>query len=261
MKYPGAKWKLSSWIISHFPEHRVYVEPYFGSGAILFNKEPVGIETVNDKDSNVVNLFQVIRECPEQLAQAINMTPWARDEYYASYEPTTDNLEQARRFLVRCWQAYATRIGTKTGWRHSAQGQCPNMPEQWGQLPRRITEVAQRLKHVQIENRDALELIEKYNNESCLIYLDPPYMHGTRQKGIYSSDGTEAEHISMLSAALKSHSKILISGYDSPLYRDMLKGWNRETHMSNTENASIKQEVIWWNYSFEILLSSYTGIV
>ena len=105
LKYPGAKWRLAKWIIEQMPPYKVYLEPYFGSGAILFNKEPKGIETVNDIDGNVVNLFKVIREKPLELARLIELTPWARDEYLQSYEKTGDSLEDARRFLVRCWQA------------------------------------------------------------------------------------------------------------------------------------------------------------
>jgi len=79
------------------------MEPFFGSGAVLFNKPPVEIEIINDIDGDVVNLFKVIREKPAELARLIEFTPWARDEYYESYHRTGDNLEDARRFLVRCW--------------------------------------------------------------------------------------------------------------------------------------------------------------
>lgn len=57
LKYPGAKWNLSSWIISHMPPHESYLEPYFGSGAVFFNKEPARIETINDMDGEIVNFL------------------------------------------------------------------------------------------------------------------------------------------------------------------------------------------------------------
>ena len=58
MKYPGSKWSLADWIIDFFPDHHSYLEPFFGSGAVLFNKSRSNIETVNDLDGNVVNLFE-----------------------------------------------------------------------------------------------------------------------------------------------------------------------------------------------------------
>ena len=57
VKYPGSKWGPAKWIISHFPDHHSYLEPYFGSGAVLFNKQRSHIETVNDLDGRIVNLF------------------------------------------------------------------------------------------------------------------------------------------------------------------------------------------------------------
>ena len=86
LKYAGAKWRIADWISGFFPPHEIYLEPFFGSGAVFFRKAPARLETINDIDGNVVNLFRVLREQPEQLAALIELTPWARDEYYSSYE-------------------------------------------------------------------------------------------------------------------------------------------------------------------------------
>ena len=75
-KYPGSKWSLSEWIISFFPKHHSYLEPFFGSGAVLFNKTRSHIETVNDLDQNVVNLFECIREDPKKLAEMVYGSIW-----------------------------------------------------------------------------------------------------------------------------------------------------------------------------------------
>lgn len=78
MKYPGSKWSMSRWIISFFPEHHSYLEPFLGSGAVLFNKPRSNIETINDLDGNVVNVFEWIKKDPEKLAHEIYYTPYAR---------------------------------------------------------------------------------------------------------------------------------------------------------------------------------------
>ncbi len=82
LHHPGSKWSMADWIISHMPDHTTYLEPFFGSGAVLFNKERSILETVNDLDGEVSNLFSVIRDNPEALARAISWTPYARAEYY-----------------------------------------------------------------------------------------------------------------------------------------------------------------------------------
>lgn len=248
LKYPGAKWRLAEFIIAQMPEHKVYLEPYFGSGAVLFNKEPTGIETINDIDGNVVNLFRVIRDRPDELARLIEFTPWARDEYLQSYELTGDSIEDARRFLVRCWQAFATRTGYKTGWRHSAQGLCPNMPEQWTKVPSRVKEVAERLKHVQIENMDAVELIKKYNHETVLIYADPPYTLDTRASKIYAHDITETDHVRLLEVLKKHKGPVILSGYENPLYSEYLGDWRIVRKNMATEKGQSKTEVLWMNF-------------
>lgn len=119
LHYPGSKWSMADWIISFFPEHETYLEPFFGSGAVLFSKERSQLETVNDIDGEIVNLFKIIRERPEELARAIEYTPHARDEYYKSYEMAEDDLERARRLVVRLWQG---RGGAKP---HTAPGGAP----------------------------------------------------------------------------------------------------------------------------------------
>ena len=86
LKYPGAKWRIADWIISQFPKHKVYCEPFFGSGGVFFNKTPSAIETINDIDGNVVNLFKVCRERPAELAFVLSLTPWARDEFKNCYD-------------------------------------------------------------------------------------------------------------------------------------------------------------------------------
>ncbi len=71
LNYPGAKWSMAKQIVSIMPQHRSYLEPFFGSGAVLFNKPPSAIETINDIDGDIVNFFKVLRENPEELAEAI----------------------------------------------------------------------------------------------------------------------------------------------------------------------------------------------
>ena len=74
IRYPGSKWGLAGWIISHFPdgyEKLVYLEPFLGSGAVFFNKNPGAVETINDLDGDIVNLFQVLRDRPEDVKREL----------------------------------------------------------------------------------------------------------------------------------------------------------------------------------------------
>ena len=247
LRYPGAKWELSKWICSNLPPHSIYVEPFFGSGAVFFGKKPVKTETLNDVDGNVVNLFKIIRERSEELCRVIELTPWARDEYFSSYsvDETADELEQARLFLVRCWQAFGSRNGARSGWRNRTTGSSPKEPSIWRTLPERVRIAAERLRYAQIENMDAINLIQRYNAPNCLIYADPPYMPDTRSRGIYAHECDEAYHEQLL-YALEAHiGSVVLSGYNHPLYNERLRHWKRIEKTTCVERAARRTEILW----------------
>lgn len=248
LRYPGAKWRLADWIIEHMPPHDVYLEPFFGSGAVFFNKQPSQLETINDLNGDVVNLFRILRDRPDELVRLIELTPWSREEYLASYEPADDQLEQARRFMVRCWQARATRIGSVTGWRHDIRGRLgASCPKTWSRLPDDMQKVAQRLKGAQIEQQPALELIQRYAYSNVLIYADPPYPLGTRQANIYADEMTDDDHIALLEALKQHPGPVLLSSYENDLYDDQLAGWSKVTKQAQAEGGKVATEVLWMN--------------
>lgn len=185
IKYPGAKWALANWVIEHFPPHHSYLEPFFGSGAVLFTKERSHIETVNDRDDDVVNLFDWIRKDPERLAEEIYWIPYSRTVYeraWAAQHTETDSFQRAVDFYIRLMMGHGFRItGEKVGWKNDVQGrEAAYAANGWCKVPGIIQRAAERLRGVQIENRPALELIDRFNYPNVLIYADPPYLLGTR---------------------------------------------------------------------------------
>ena len=248
LKYPGSKWRLADWIIFHMPRHKTYLEPYLGSGAIFFNKPPSDVETINDISGSIVNLFRIIRERPQELATLINFTPWSRDEYNFSYEQTEDDLENARRFLIRCWQAFGTKTNAKTGWRNDIGARkYINMPDQWRMLPERILVAADRLRDVQIENQPAVKLIERYKFDYVLIYADPPYPLSTRHGKMYANEMTDEDHVELLNVLDRHPGPVILSGYACELYDMRLRHWERKTHIARAEKGLTRQEVLWLN--------------
>lgn len=250
LHYPGSKWSMADWIIEHMPEHETYLEPFFGSGAVLFNKAPSKIETVNDLDGQVVNLFRVIRDRPEELAEKIRWTPYSRQEYYDSYETTGDELEDARRFLIRCWMARGAKTSDRTGWRHNIDvSHCPNktVPKQWMEMPEKIVVIAQRLQGIQIEHQPAVKLIERYRRPDVLIYADPPYLMETRHGRMYRHEMTDNDHLELLDALDAHPGPVLLSGYAHPLYDERLQHWHRETKVVQAEGGRRRTEVLWIN--------------
>lgn len=251
MKYPGSKWSLAQWIISRFPSHHSYLEPFFGSGAVLFNKPRSNIETVNDLDGNVVNLFKWIRKDPERIAHEIYYTPYARQVYDDAVAAVPeDSFEGAVNFCIRLNMSYGFRTNErKVGWKTDVQGrERAYATQDWCNLPEKIIQAAERLRGVQIEKRPAEELIDQFNHEKVFQYWDPPYLLETRNGKQYRCEMSDKEHEALLEKALKSRAKIMISGYDSELYNDMLKGWYRCETVAYSQTCSKKREVLWMNY-------------
>ncbi|BAH44540.1 putative methyltransferase [Brevibacillus brevis NBRC 100599] len=247
LHYPGSKWSLADWIIEHMPEHTIYLEPFFGSGAVLFNKRPARLETVNDIDGDVVNLFKMIRERPDELAEVVHWTPYSREEFKAAYDLPNDDVDRARRFLVKCWQAIRVKTGSISGWKCRGTADDSYRVKQWNELPNKISVVAERLKEIQIENRPALQIIGRYRREDVLIYADPPYILGTRNGEIYESEMTDRDHSDLLQT-LKDHpGPVLLSGYANELYDDLLSDWQREERQQIIETGQARTEVLWIN--------------
>lgn len=247
LHYPGSKWSMAEWIISYMPEHTTYLEPFFGSGAVLFNKQPAALETVNDINGDVVNLFRVVRDNPEDLAEAVRMTPYARDEYIASHQDATTDIEKARRFLVRCWQSIRVKTGSISGWKCRGTTDDAYRVKQWNELPDKLHLVTERLKQVQIENRPALQVIGRYQREDVLIYADPPYMLATRNGALYEDEMTDDDHIKLLNALIDHPGPVLLSGYENSLYNDILDGWTRHERQQVIETGQHRKEVLWIN--------------
>lgn len=252
-KYPGSKWSIADWIIDFFPEHHSYLEPFFGSGAVLFNKPRSHIETVNDLDGNVVNLFECIRTDPEKLARVIYLTPYSREAYEKAFRVVPqDKFEAALNFFIRLNMGYGYRtIGGKVGWKNDIQGREKSYAAlDWVKLPEQIIQAAERLRGVQIENRPAVEVIKRFNYPNVLVYCDPPYMLESRQckQKQYRHEMDDKDHQELLEVLLQHKGYVIISGYDADLYNSMLAGWNKYKKTAYSQVCSKKQEILWLNY-------------
>lgn len=250
LKYPGAKNRIAPWICEYIPEHEVYLEPFAGSLAVFFSKAPARIETLNDLDKNVVNYFQVIRECPAELVEQLEMTPYSRDEYYRACEHNLEDsdIERARKFAVRCWQGFGSSNLYRNGFRSSQQRTSPHTTKEWRNLPERLIAASERLKNAQIENLPAVELIKRYDTADVFMYVDPPYLHGTRKNYLYRHEMEDGEHIELLKLLAVHPGKVLLSGYENDLYNNMLTGWKKVQKKTQAEAGIPRVETLWMNY-------------
>jgi len=248
LRYYGGKWKLAPWIISHFPEHKNYVEPCGGAASVLLQKPRSPLETYNDLDGNVVNFFRMLRDKPEELIHKIKLTPWARAEYELSLTPADDDIEQARRFFVALWLGMngASNYGSK-----ATQGfKVATMDKDYPNTLyfTELDKIAERLTGVQIEARPALDVIERFDNADAMIYFDPPYVTEERTKpDWYALEWSNADHGNAAELLRACAGYVVVSGYACPLYADLYEhhGWQRVDTMAQTNSGGKRVESLW----------------
>jgi DNA adenine methylase len=261
LRYLGGKWKLAPWIISHFPPHRVYVEPFGGAASVLLRKPRSAGECYNDLDGSLVNLFSVLRD-PEQAAELcrrVGLTPFARAEYDLAFEPTDDAIERARRLVVRSYMGHGSSSAISarsTGFRASLVNRKGALPAgEWPGMPKALSTISERLQGVLIECRPALQVVERYDADDALVFLDPPYVQETRsakRRGglafhAYAHEMTDRDHLELLDWALRAKSMIVLSGYASRLYDERLADWRRVSIETHADGALDRTEVLWIN--------------
>jgi DNA adenine methylase len=256
--YYGGKQTIAEQIISFFPDHGHYVEPFAGSLAVLLAKRPSRMETVNDLDGDLVTFWRVLRDRPQDLQRVCALTPHSRAEYLnvRSSGPVADELETARRVWMLLTQGRGgTLRPAKTGWRYfvaPSNSSC-GMPDYLDAYVDRMAAAAARLREVSLESLPALDLITKYGRETdVLLYVDPPYLASTRGWGNnYRHEmKTEAEHRELAEALHACEAAVVLSGYPSALYdQELYPSWSRVEISSTTGNSTdrARTEVLWSN--------------
>lgn len=251
VRYHGGKVRLADKITGLFPAHDCYVEPFGGGAAVLLAKPRSRLEVYNDLDGDMVTLFRVLRDAPEELASAISMTPFARAEHEISYEQTENEIERARRILIRSHFGHGSSgIHRKTGFR-AAGLRAGTLPVHgWATLPKTIQASAERMRGVVIEQRPAVQVMQAHDGAQTVHYVDPPYLPETRDKGRdYRHEMTRDDHAALLDALRNMKGAVVLSGYASPLYDSALKDWRRIEIKALADRAAKRTEVIWCNFA------------
>ena len=248
LRWHGGKWVLAPWIISHFPKHRVYVEPYGGAGSVLMRKGRTYAEVWNDLDGEVVNLFRVLRgDRADELVRQLRLTPFARDEFQLAHQPVEDSVERARRTVIRSFMGFGSNaVHRPSGFRSNSNKSGTTPAHDWANYPRALGAVIDRLRGVVIENRDACEVMRAHDSPQTLHYVDPPYMPETRDTGSdYAHEMTTADHERVLGVLKELRGNVVLSGYPSPLYDEALAGWARHERKALADGARKRTEVLW----------------
>ena len=263
IRWYGGKFSHLDWLLPLLPKCHHFCEPFGGSAAVLLNREPSPVETYNDIDGDVVTFFRVLRDQPEELIEKLVFTPFSREEFKKAYEmrgrKDLSDVERARLFFIRAEQVRIGLAQTSTAGRWawckltSRRGMSGAI-SRWLNRINALWTVAERLRRVQIENRDGFEVILKYDSPQTLFYLDPPYPHDSRGDiNAYGYEMTEIDHEKLADTLRSVQAKVAISGYLSPLTKKLYDDWTRIDAPTRIIHSVKKPrtESLWINYSLE----------
>ena len=175
-KYYGSKYNMLKHILPLIPKHIIYVEPFFGSGAVFFSKPRPTItryfEVINDYNLEVINFFEQLRDNSEELIEKIYLTPNSEYEYKSSklISEQDSKVEKARKFYVRAMQSFAGDMSG--GWSRS---KTTNQTAVYLNRVDKLRLYVERLRETTITCNDALNVIKNYDSPYTFFYIDPPY--------------------------------------------------------------------------------------
>lgn len=233
IRYSGGKTRQTRDIIPLLPDSDMYVEPFAGAASILLHKDPVPVEVLNDANEYVVDFFRALRSDTDRLIEDIRATPYSRREFVrATQHPSpedADVVERARRFYIRCMMSVSSTPATATegDWarvrRPDTQGGVARPVDAFQPDAEDLRAVADRLKRVQLEARDALRVIEEYDHADAVLYCDPPYIGSTLTERKYGDlELSRDEHREFLDAVTGLDARVAVSSFRNEMYDAVL---------------------------------------
>jgi DNA adenine methylase len=262
LKYHGGKHYLARKIIALMPPHRNYVEPFAGGLSVLLAKEPEGVsEVVNDLDGELTNFWRVLQNEKSfaRFQRIVSAVPFSEAEWLVAADRLTDRdpVRRAVAFFIRCRMSLAGR-GTEfaaistTRLRRGRNEQV----SAWTRAVEGLPAVHERLwQRVAVLNRDALDVIRRFDKPDTVIYSDPPYLPDTRTApDVYRYEMSRDQHAELLRVVRGvRHAPVLLSGYPNDLYDTALSDWRRHTFdlPNNAAGGTSKRrmvECVWSNF-------------
>lgn len=266
IKYIGSKANLSRLLVPFIPKHNIYVEAFGGSSSVLFNKSPSKVEIYNDLDSDLYELFAVLRdpELFQQLKNRLDFTLYSREDYekqveilrkktyngmiehamaiFICYNMTTNGISPYKQKAFAAGKAYATN--------------------EFSLRVLHLDDIHNRLRYVVIENMDYRKLLSKYDSEDTFFYLDPPYVLSKRDGGKkYTHEMSDEDHDALVMSITRVKGSIFLSGYENKIYDGLIKhGWGKakfevkDSSSIPTEHKAMERTEVIWYKPKEIML-------
>ncbi len=236
--WPGGKGRQLGDLLPLIPVTRIYVEPFGGGGSVLLNRPRSEIEVYNDLDQQLVNLFTVLRDedSYSKFRRSVALMPYSRSEFERclAFDGVADPVERAVQFYTVLNQSVSgKRLAGKGDW---SRNRTINNADKWFTRQEGLVAVHERIRRVQIENRDAVAIIKQWDTPETTFYCDPPYVLDARGGNkYYAVEPGDEWHYDLLAVLAEVKGCVVLSGYEHPIYRQLLElGWITDTYGQDT---------------------------
>jgi DNA adenine methylase len=166
---PAGKKRIAERLVAMLPAHKTYVEPFAGSAAVLFAKEPAAVEAINDADPEIARAYRILKGLTARDLGRLRKMNWVGDE--ATFkglidETPRDDATWLHRFLYLTHFSYGKMRGKSFS---------PSVVGVEAKTIARIEKFAPRLKRVRVFGGDYRKVVEKFDGKDTVHFLDPPY--------------------------------------------------------------------------------------
>jgi DNA adenine methylase len=213
----GSKSKIAQDVIKHFPEHEIFVDMFFGAGGIFFNKPKVKYNILNDIDSDVFNLYNVVSNSKDELKEAFEIMPIHTDLFdYWKQNKEVEPIRKAIRFLMLSNFGYMGKPDT-------LKMVCGNEKTQFYKYFEATYEKIKDCRFMNFDFRKVLNKIDYVSYDpvkSAFIYADPPYL-GTNDN--YSNSFTKQDSIDLFDCLQATKCKFAMSEFDNEFILNQAK--------------------------------------
>lgn len=221
LAYIGGKSKLSKQIISMIPEHEAYCEVFAGAGWVLFRKEPLKYETINDLDSDLICFYRVLQnhleEFLRQFKWLLSSREWFEDWKRQREAGGLTDIQRAARYYYLQRHSFGGRVRSRTFGTAPLRSPRINLLR----LEEELSEVHLRLARITIENLPWNDFVSRYDKPKTFFYLDPPYYKAP----CYEHNLELDDYREMAGILAKIRSKFILSINDLPEIREIYKGF------------------------------------
>lgn len=180
----GKRW-LTKELIPLIPAHKMYVELFCGGGALLCAKEPSAAEVINDRNSELVNLYRIVKYHLPELNRELDWCLNSRREFadFKEQRGLTD-IQRAARWFLRMKNGFG---GAPDHFGRGRMGGGAAFSSKKGRMAL-LKAFNARLDKVCIENLDWQECIHLYDSKQAVFFCDPPYTTGKADYGAWTID-------------------------------------------------------------------------